>query len=135
MYGRAAFAALVVFGSCMTRDEARLLWAIALEQYGAEVLEQKVLGFLESLLTGKLAEELPRHVSADGLAQLIGLLLANVEAGERPLLGALRTMNREHFQVLRHLHGRLTITLLSDLPAAHVPAGLRRLRAVADFGM
>ncbi|WP_175252614.1 hypothetical protein [Pseudomonas sp. BMW13] len=119
----------------MTRDEARLLWAIALEQYGAEVLEQKVLGFLESLLTGKLAEELPRHVSADGLAQLIGLLLANVEAGERPLLGALRTMNREHFQVLRHLHGRLTITLLSDLPAAHVPAGLRRLRAVADFGM
>ncbi|VXC39449.1 conserved hypothetical protein [Pseudomonas sp. 9AZ] len=119
----------------MTRDQARSLWAIALVEYSAQVLEQNVSGVLEKLLTGKLAEELPRHVNAYGLAQLIGLLLANVEAGERPLLGALRTMNREHFQVLRHLHGRLTITLLSDLPAAHIPAGLRRLRAVADFGM
>lgn len=121
MYGRAAFAALVVSGSCMTRDQARSLWAIALVEYGAQVLEQKVLGFLETLLTGKLAEELPRHVSADGLAQLVGLLLANVETGERPLLGALRTMNREHFHVLRRLQGQLTLSLLADLPPTLSP--------------
>lgn len=119
----------------MTRDEARSLWAIALIEYGAQVLEQKVLGFLETLLTGKLAEELPRHVSADGLAQLVGLLLANVETGERPLLGALRTMNREHFQVLRRLQGQLTLSLLAALPVSHIPDGLRRFRAVVDFGM
>lgn len=119
----------------MTRDEIRALWAIVLAEYGTQLLEENVLIALESLLSGKLAEELPKQVSAEGMAQLVGLLLANIELGERPLLGALRTMNREHFQVLRRLQGRLTFSLLADLPASHVPTDLLRLRAVLDFGV
>jgi hypothetical protein len=119
----------------MTRVDHRAVWAIALREHGAQALEEKVLGFLVPLLSGKPAEEFPRHVSPEGLAQLVGLLLANVQARERPLLGALRTMNRGHFQMLRHLQGKLTLSLLADLPASHIPMGLRRLRAVLDFGM
>jgi len=119
----------------MTRDETRALWAIALAEYGAPLLEEKVQISLETLLNGQLAEELPQQVSAEGMAQLVGLLLANLESGERPLLGALRTMNRQHFQVLRPLQGRLTCSLLADLPESHVPTDLLRLRAVLDFGV
>lgn len=119
----------------MTHDDDRNVWAIALAEHGAEALEQKVLGFLEPLLEGGLAEDLPRQVSGEGLAQLVGLLLANIEAGERPLLGELRTMNREHFQALRRLQGRLTLSLLSDLPVSVIPPHLRRLRAQLDFWM
>lgn len=119
----------------MTRDETRALWALALAEYGAQVLEEKILIALETLLSGQLAEELPQQVSAEGMAQLVGLLLANIESGERPLLGALRTMNRQHFQVLRRLQGRLACSLLADLPASHVPTVLRRLRALLDFGV
>lgn len=93
----------------MTRNDQRAVWAIALKEYGAQALEEKVLGFLVPLLSGKLAEKLPRHVSPEGLAQLVGLLLANVQAGERPLLGALRTMNRRNFHGgihAVHRHGR-----------------------------
>lgn len=119
----------------MTHDETRALWAIVLAEYGAQVLEEKILIALETLLSGQLAEELPQQVSAEGMAQLVGLLLANIESGERPLLGALRTMNRQHFQVLRRLKGRLTCSLLADLPESHVPTDLLRLRAVLDFGV
>lgn len=119
----------------MTRDDQRAVCAIALAEYAVQTLELKVLDYLSALLESSLAQELPRHVSARGLAQLIGLLLANIEAGERPLLGALRTMNREHCQVLRRLQGRLTDSLLADLPASVIPTGLLRLRAQLDFGM
>lgn len=119
----------------MTRDQARTLWAIALAEHGAQVLEQKVLGFLETLLSGKLAEERPRHVSAEGMAQLVGLLLANIESGEHALFGALRAMSRQHFQVLRRLQRSLTCSLLAELRASHVPTDLLRLRAVMDFGV
>lgn len=119
----------------MTRDEARALWAIALAEYGAQLLEEKVLICLEALLSGQLAEELPLHVSAEGMAQLVGLLLANIESGERPLLGALRTMNRQHFQVLRYLCTRLTLSLLADLPADVVPSTMLRLKVQADFNV
>lgn len=119
----------------MIRDEERILWAIALSEFGAEALEQKVFGFLESLLRGELATESPLHVSAEGMAQLVGLLLSNIEAGERPLLGALRTMNRQHFRVLLGLRHRLTRSLLGDLPADLVPSGLLRLKAQLDLGV
>lgn len=119
----------------MTRNENRALWAVALSQYGAESLEQKVLGYLNSLMHGELGEELPSLVSAEGLAQLAGLLLSNIETGERPLLGPLRAMNRHHLRVLRQLHDRLTISLLADLPAALVPKELLALKVEVDLGL
>ena len=98
-------------------------------------MEQKVFGLLDSLLRGELATELPHHVSAEGMAQLVGLLLSNIEAGERPLLGALRAMNRQHFRVLLGLRDLLTLSLLADLPADLVPSGLLRLKAQLDLGV
>ncbi|PTU79917.1 hypothetical protein DBO86_06220 [Pseudomonas indoloxydans] len=119
----------------MTRSEQRRLWAIALDEYGAEALEQNVLGCLERILAGDLAQELPSHVSAEGLAQLVGILLSNIESGERPLLGELWPLYRQHFLVLRYLQRRLTFSLLSDLPADLVPNGMLRFKAQADFGV
>ncbi|MBB4818260.1 hypothetical protein HNP29_001636 [Pseudomonas alcaligenes] len=117
----------------MTRDDERRLWAIALEEYGADALELNVLGYLERILGGDLAKELPNQVSADGLAQLVGILLSNVETGERPLLGDLRTLYRQHFRVLRFVRSRLTFSLLADLPADLVPRSMLMLKAQADF--
>lgn len=112
----------------MTRKEQRRLWAIALDEYGAAALELNVLGYRSDL-----ARELPGHVSAEGLAQLVGILLSNIESSERPLLGELRPLYRQHFLVLRALHGRLTLSLLADLPAELVPNVMLRLKAQADF--
>lgn len=119
----------------MTRNEKRKLWAIALEEYGAAALELNVLGCLERILAGDLAKELPSYVSAEGLAQLVGILLSNIESGERPLLGELWPLYRQHFLVLRYLQRRLTFSLLSDLPADLVPSGMLRFKAQADFGV
>jgi hypothetical protein len=119
----------------MTRKEQRRLWAIALDEFGAADLELNVLGYLERLLGSDLARELPGHVSAEGLAQLVGILLSNIESSERPLLGELRPLFRQHFFVLRSLHGRLTLSLLADLPAELVPHAMLRLKAQADFGV
>ncbi|HBO0123663.1 TPA: hypothetical protein L4A27_001072 [Pseudomonas aeruginosa] len=85
----------------MTRDDERKLWAIALEDSGADALERNVLAFLERILGSNLAKELPSHLSAEGLAQLAGILLSNIESSERPLLGELRPQYRQHFRVLR----------------------------------
>jgi hypothetical protein len=119
----------------MTRDEERGLWAIGLMEYGAESLEQKVLGFLSALLQGELREELPSLVSAEGLAQLVGLLLSEMEAGDPSSLGTLRNMNREHFRVLLHLRKPLGLSLLADLPAALVPHELLKIKLELELGM
>ncbi|WP_407580166.1 hypothetical protein [Pseudomonas aeruginosa] len=42
----------------MTRDDERKLWAIALEDSGADALERNVLAFLERILGSNLAKEL-----------------------------------------------------------------------------
>jgi hypothetical protein len=118
----------------MTRKEQRRLWAIALDEYGAAALELSALGYLERSLGSDLARELPGHVSAEGLAQLVGILLSNIESGERPLLGELRPLYRQHFRVLRYLRSRLTLSLLADLPADLVPGSLRRLKVEQDLG-
>jgi hypothetical protein len=119
----------------MTRDEERRLWAIALAEYGADALELNVLGYLETILGCDLAKELPSHVSAEGMAQLVGILLSNIETGERLLLDDLRTLYRQHFHVLRYVQRRLTFSLLSDLPADLVPSGMLRFKAQADLGV
>lgn len=119
----------------MARDDERTLWAIALGDSGADALERDVLGYLERILGSSVAKELPSHVSAEGLAQLAGILLSNVESGERPLLGELRPLYRQHFRVLRYLRTRLTLSLLADLPSSLIPAHMRRQRAQLDFGM
>jgi hypothetical protein len=118
----------------MTRTEHRALWAIALSHLGAQSLEQKVLGYLNALLD-ELGDELSSLVSAEGLAQLAGLLLSNIETGERPLLGPLRAMNRHHLRVLRLLHDRLTISLLADLPAGVIPKRLLALKVEVNLGL
>lgn len=119
----------------MTRSEQRKLWAIALDEYGAEALEQNVLGYLKILLGSDLAEKLPSHVSADGLAQLAGILLSSIESGERPLLGELWPLYRQHFHVLRYLQSHLTFSLLCDLPAELIPRAMLRFKVQADFGV
>ncbi len=117
----------------MTRKGQRRLWAIALAEYGADALKLNVLGYLERILGSDLAKELPSQVSAEGLAQLVGILLSNIETGERPLLGDLRTLYRQHFRVLRYVQSRLTFYLLADLPADTVPSSMLRLKVQADF--
>lgn len=94
-----------------------------------------MLGYLARILSSDLAKELPSQVSAEGLAQLVGILLSNLETGERPILGHLRTLYRQHFRVLRYLQSRLTFSLLSDLPADLVPSGMLRFKAQADFSV
>lgn len=117
----------------MTHSEKRRLWAIALAEYGADALELNVLGYLERILGNDLAKELPNQVSAEGLAQLVGILLSNVETGERPLLGDLRTLYRQHFRVLRYAQSQLAFSLPADLPADLVPRSMLRFKAQADF--
>lgn len=119
----------------MTRDDERTLWAIALGDSGADPLERNVLEYLERILGSNLAKELPSQASAEGLAQLVGILLSNIESGERPLLGEVRPLYRQHFRVLRYLRTRLTHSLLADLPFSLIPAHMRRLRAQLDFGV
>jgi len=95
-----------------------------------------VLEYLERILGSNLAEELPSHASAEGPAQLVGILLSNIiESGERPLLGELRPLYGQHFRVLRYLRTRLIHSLLADLPFSLIPAHMRRLRAQLDFGV
>lgn len=117
----------------MTRDDERKLWAIALEDSGADALERDVLAYLERVFRSNVAKELPSHMSADGLAQLAGILLSNIEHGERPLLGELRPLYRQHFRLLRYLRARLTLYLLADLSADLVPRSMLRFKAQVDF--
>jgi hypothetical protein len=119
----------------MTRDQQKRLWAIALAEYGTADLEQLVRSTLAMHLDSEQATELPNQVSADGLAELVGILLLNIETGERPLLGALRTMNRLHFRVLRQLCDHLTCAILANLPIRLVPKELLRLRSMLDLGL
>lgn len=118
----------------MTRTEKRALWAVALSHYGAESLELKVLGYLAALLDD-MGEELPSHVSAEGLAQLAGLLLNDIEAGERPMFEPIRAMNRQHLRVLRQLHNHLTLSLLADLPASLFRRELLNIKIDVDLGL
>lgn len=119
----------------MTREQERIMWSAVLAAYGAQRLEQMICGHLDALLSQVLIGELPGLVSVEGLAQLAGVLFANIESGERPLLGAHRTMNRIHFCVLRQIKKRLSFLLLADLPFDLVPTDLRKLRAQIDFGV
>ena len=119
----------------MTRDEERALWAAALGNYGAETLEWKVLGFLRVRLRCANVEGLPSQVSAEGLAQLVGLLLSDIEDGEPSSLGTLRSMNPGHFRVLLNLREPLGLFLLADLPAALVPHELRPLKLELGVGL
>lgn len=78
----------------MAREQERIMWPVVLAVYGVHSLEQMICGHLDALLNQALIDELPGLVSVEGLAQLAGVLLASIESGERPLLGAYRTMNR-----------------------------------------
>ena len=98
-------------------------------------MEQNVLGYLKIVVSSDLAKELPSHFSAEGLSQLAGILLSNIESGERPLLGELWPLYRQHFHVLRYLQSRLTFSLLSDLPAELIPRAMLRFKVQADFGV
>jgi len=118
----------------MTRTETRALWIAALTHFGSQPLEQKVLIYLEALLD-ELGEERPYQVSAEGLAQLVGILLSDIEAGERPMFETLRAMNRQHVHVLRQLRGRLALSLLADLPAGAIPKESRALKLELNLGL
>ncbi|MGK9066568.1 hypothetical protein [Stutzerimonas chloritidismutans] len=76
----------------MTLNEERGLWAIELEEYAADALGSNVRGYLERFASSDLAKELPSHESAEGLAQLGGILLRSIESGRPPLLGGLRPL-------------------------------------------
>lgn len=119
----------------MTPGEERAIWSLALSAHCAQKLEQMICGYLDLLSRDMQIGELPVLVSTEGMAQLAGILLANIESGERPLLGPHRTMNRLHFRLLRQTKRRLTFLLLSDLPIDCVPSELRKLRAQIDLGV
>lgn len=135
LHERAAFAASFFTGIDMTREEQQKVWAIALEEFGAQAMEQKVLGSLLALLDTTLMRFFPYQVNAEEAAHLVGLLIANAEAGQHPLLGTLRTMNHGHFRVLQRLWRQLTLSLLADIPTYLVPSGLLRLKAYLNFGV
>jgi hypothetical protein len=114
----------------MTRDQERCLWSTVLAAYGAQRVEQMINDHLSPML-----REQSGMVSAGGMAELAGILLGNIESGERPLLGQHRTMNREHFRVLRQTRRPVSLLILADLPIDIVPPGLRRLRAQLDLSV
>ena len=119
----------------MTPGEERAIWSRALSTHGAQQLEHMICGYLNLLSRDVQIGELPGLVSTEGMAQLAGILLANIESGERQVLGIHRTMNRLHFRVLRQTKRRLTFLLLSDLPIDCIPSELRRLKAQIDLGV
>lgn len=116
----------------MTRDQERCLWSTVLSYYGARRLEQLVCNHLRSLQD---QGEFSGLVSAEVMAELAGILLTNIEAGERPLLGLHRTLNPVHFRVLRQVRRQLSLLLLADLPIDFVPTELRRLRIQLDLSI
>lgn len=99
------------------------------------ILEQMICNHLRALQDQGEVGELHGLVSAEGMAQLAGILLANIVAGERPLLGLHRTMSPMHFRVLRQVRRPLSLLTLADLPIDLVPAELRRLRAQLDLSV
>lgn len=119
----------------MTPGEERAIWWRALSAHGEQQLEQLICGYLDLLSRDAQIAELPGLVSTEGMSQLAGILIANIESGERPLLGIHRTMNRLHFRVLRQTKKRLTFLLLPGLPIDCVPSELRRLKAQIDLGV
>ncbi|MDH4564247.1 hypothetical protein [Pseudomonas sp. BN411] len=108
---------------------------MALLKYGAPDVEQLANQHIAILLAKTVDSELPRQVSAEGLSQLVGLLLHDIASNERPLISGLRSMNRSHFQILRQMRTGLSLAILADLPASLLPPNLRRLRAQIDFGV
>lgn len=81
----------------LTRDQERSIWAVALVHDEAAELEEKVCRHIEMLLGRATTSELPQHMSSEGLAQAVRLLLDDIVANERPLLAGLRTLHRHHF--------------------------------------
>lgn len=119
----------------MTRVQERALWAVVLTAFGAQKVEQMISAHLSLMQRNGQFDEQLGLVSAEGMAELARILFANIESGERPLLGALRAMNREHFRVLRRVKRQLSLLFLANLPIDLVPAGLRRLRAQLDLSV
>lgn len=85
--------------------EERAIWSRALSAHDAQ---QLICGYLDLLSRDVPIDKLPELVSTEEMAQLAGILLANIESSERPLLGIHRTINRLHFRVLRQTKRRLT---------------------------
>lgn len=119
----------------MTRNQERCLWSTVLSAFGAQRVEQLVCNHLRSLQDQGEFSGLHDLVSAEGIAELAGILLTNIETGERPLLGLHCTMNPVHFRVLRQVRRPLSLLLLADLPIDFVPAELRRLRIQLDLSI
>lgn len=119
----------------MTREQERSLWTTVLAAYGVKKVEQMICDHLNLMLREGQPSEQPALVSAEGMAELVGIMLANIETGERPLLGLHRTMNREHFLALRRARRQLSLLFLANLPIDIVPAELLRLRAQLDLGV
>ena len=93
---RVALAALFIEQD-MTRVQERALWAVVLTAFGAQKVEQMISAHLSLMQRNGQFDEQLGLVSAEGMAELAGILLANIETGERPLLGSHRTMNRRTF--------------------------------------
>lgn len=119
----------------MNRDQERAIWSLALNQYGLERLEKHVSEHISGIFIHRADVDLPFDASADGLAQVVGLVLEELLSGDRPLLSGYRVMNRSHLQALCQIRVSLAEALLKEIPITGLPRDLKRLRAQADLGI
>lgn len=85
----------------MTLGEVRAIWSCALSAHGAQKLEQMICGYLDLLSRDMQIGELPGLVSTEGMAQLAGIMLANIESGERPCACASERPSRSLIEAVR----------------------------------
>jgi len=119
----------------MTREEGKVVWAIALRCHGAEALEEIVLRNINAIYASSADLDLPAGVSTEGLAEIIRSLLEDIISGQRPLLERDRFMNRSHLQALLQLRPMLDKVLLADVPAYLLSPALRLQKAQIDFSI
>lgn len=122
-------------GRRMTRGEERLVWACALELFALPVLQSFVLKSIESIQIGKPDCDIPRLASAEGMSEVAGHILADIEQGKRPLLHDFRSFNREHLRALKDIRSAIACEILRRVPEENLSPRLSEIKFRDDLGV
>lgn len=122
-------------GRRMTRKEERLVWACALELFALPVLQSFVLKSIEYIQMGKPDCDIPRLASAEGMSEVAGQILADIEQGKRPLLHDFRSFNREHLRALSNIRFAIACEILRRVPEENLTPRLSEIKFRDDLGI
>ncbi|WP_031760847.1 hypothetical protein [Pseudomonas aeruginosa] len=119
----------------MNRKEERLIWACALDLFTTPVLQGFVFKSIEHIHTGMRECDIPRLASAEGMAEVTGQLLKDLQQGRRPLLHDFRSFHREHLRALNDIRFAIAGRILRRVPEDHLTPRLSDLKFRIDLGL